>query len=557
MGKSRAARVRRRSAQLARRLSLLAAIAVSYNLAFTALASASRGQIAIIEDEPAVMTDPAGTLGTFRALGASTVRVIFHWSLISPQPTARHIPAGFDPSDPNAYPASGWVAYDQIVRDATAMGMAVDFTLAGGAPRWAEGSGIPPQGADLYYAWKPNAKLYGQFVHAVGERYSGHFTPAGATAPLPAVRFWALWNEPNFGQDLAPQAIDGSRVSVAPMMYRALTGAGWAGLQRTGHGNDTILIGELAAQGQAGPVNRKHPEGLPGDYAQTKPLQFIRTLYCLGPGYKQLRGGYATKRGCPTGARGSRRFRAGNPVLFHATGVGDHPYLGDRPPSGGRWDPDFATFPVLGHLERALDRVNRVYGSDKRYPIYSDEYGDITRPPQIGPYVSPTTAAYYLNWSEYLSWRNPRVASYAQYLLDDPMPHGNRAGFATGLLTDKGMPKATYYAYRLPVYLPKTQLRRGRAAVVWGDARPAHFAELDGGQVPTVAIQLQRHGSGPFMTITTVDVTNPGGYFDVRVKFPVSGNVRLAYSYPQFDPLLPPGIAGTTVESRSVRIQVR
>jgi hypothetical protein len=541
---------------MARAVGFLAAITASYSLSCAALASASTGQIAIIEDGT-VMTDPAGTLARFRALGASTVRVIFHWSLLSPRPKAGRIPAGFDLSDPNAYPASGWAVYDQIVKDATATGMTVDFTLAGGAPRWAEGSGIPPQGANLYYTWKPNAKLYGQFVHAVGERYSGQFTPPGAAAPLPAVHFWALWNEPNFGQDLAPQAIDGSRVSVAPMMYRALSDAGWAGLQLTGHGNDTILIGEFAAQGQSGPVNRKHPQGLPGDYAQTKPLQFIRTLYCLGAGYRPLRGRYATARGCPADARGSRRFRARNPVLFHATGVGDHPYLGDRPPSGGRWDPDFATFPLLGHLERALDRVNRVYGSDKRYPIYSDEYGDITRPPQIGPYVSPTTAAYYLNWSEYLSWRNPRVASYAQYLLDDPMPHGNRAGFATGLLTDKGMPKATYYAYRLPVYMPKTLLRRGRAAGVWGDVRPAHFVELDGGQVPTVAIQLQRHGRGPFMTITTVDVANANGYFNVRVKFPASGKVRLAYAYPQFDPLVLPGIAGTTVESRSVRIRVR
>jgi hypothetical protein len=137
------------------------------------------------------------------------------------------------------------------------------------------------------------------------------------------------------------------------------------------------------------------------------------------------------------------------------------------------------------------------------------------------------------------------------------MPHGNRAGFATGLLTDKGVPKATYYAYRLPVYMPETLLRRGRPAVVWGDVRPAHFAVLDVGQVPTAAIQLQRHGSGPFVSIRTVEVTNAGGYFDVRVRFPASGNVRLAYSYPAFDPLLPPGIAGTTVQSRSVRIRVR
>ena len=209
----------------------------------------------MIQDRSPLETDPAAMLSQFRALGATTVRVIVNWYLLSPDPTSKQMPAGLAPSDPNAYAAAAWAPYDKTVRDAQADGMKVDLTLSGGAPRWAEASGIPPQGFNPNYAWKPNAKLYGEFVHAVGERYSGSFTPTSASAPLPAVHFWALWNEPNFGQDLAPQAINGSTFSLAPTMYRGLVDAGWSGLQQSGHGADTILIGEFAARGLAGPVN--------------------------------------------------------------------------------------------------------------------------------------------------------------------------------------------------------------------------------------------------------------------------------------------------------------
>ena len=37
--------------------------------------------------------------------------------------------------------------------------------------------------------------------------------------------------------------------------------------------------------------------------------------------------------------------------------------------------------------------------------------------------VSPALAASYLNWAEYLTWRDPRIRSYDQYLLIDP-PRG-------------------------------------------------------------------------------------------------------------------------------------
>jgi hypothetical protein len=526
-------------------------IALSATIAVLALADAagaSQRQIQIIQADPPMLSDPVGTLAQFRALGSNTVRIIVHWDFIAPGTK----PA--DSSDPNSYPAANWAPYDAIVRDARQDGIRVDFTVAGGAPLWAEGANVPPQGlADRSFAWKPNATLYGQFVHAVGERYDGSFTPPGASSPLPAVRFWAIWNEPNFGQDLGPQAINGSTVSVGPMMYRNLVDAGWRALTQTGHAGDTILIGGLAAEGRAGPVNAAHPQGLPGDYAQTKPLQYIPTLYCLSAAFKPLRGGYAKARGCPTNAAGTRAFRAQHPGLFAASGVADHPYSGGRSPVDAKGlDKNFAIFSQLGNLERTLDRSVGAYGSHKRYAIYSDEYGYITRPPQVAPYASVATAAYYMNWAEYLSWRSPRIGSYAQYLLRDPPP-GTAIGFTSGLETDLGVRKATYNAYRMPLYMPATTVHAGRPAEVWGSARPAPFMTRDGQGPQSVAIQLQAGGHGPYATLRTLNAT---GYFDVRLTFAHSGNLRLAYRYPATDPFLPIGFAGTTADSRIVKVKV-
>ena len=116
---------------------------------------------------------------------------------------------------------------------AGADGIAVDFTLSGGAPRWAEGPGIPLAALhNQYWAWRPPPAEFGEFAHAVAERYSGSYVPPGDTAPLPRVNFWAVWNEPNFGEDLGPQAVDGSRVAVAPAAYRSLVGQAWTHCRR-------------------------------------------------------------------------------------------------------------------------------------------------------------------------------------------------------------------------------------------------------------------------------------------------------------------------------------
>ncbi|MDQ6731391.1 MAG: hypothetical protein M3022_14165 [Actinomycetota bacterium] len=532
--------------------SLLAAIGAG---ALPVAASANSSQVAIIQDGTAT-SDPAAGFGEMRALGATTVRIFLPWSAIAPGYSSAKKPR-FNATDPGAYPASHWSVYDNAVRQAVADHMTIDLTVTGGAPVWAEGAGIPrADRTNIAFAWKPSAAEYGQFFTAVGKRYSGSYTPRGASSPLPRVHFWAIYNEPNFGQDLGPQAVNGSRTAYAPMSFRNLLNAGWKALQSTGHGHDTILWGEFAAHGSTfrGP-SHQFPQGIPGNYGQTKPGQFVRYLFCVDSRYRKLLGNAATAVGCPTTKSAARGFRRANPALFSASGVSVHPYATTASPiTDGRSDPDFATFPNLGTFGAGLDHAASAYGAHPHFALYSTEYGYITNPPHVrGGYPSEAQAAAWINLAEYLSYKNPRVKSYMQYLLKDPPPAARPYdGFASGLETYTGVHKATYDAYRMPVYMPRTSFSRRQSVEVWGAARPAPFANIDGFTAAKVLIQLKRGGTWTTVASTT---TGNGGYFDVHVTFPASGSVRLQWSYPNAS-LLPAADQGRTIHSRTFSVNV-
>lgn len=544
-------------------------------------ALASHNQVALFQDDLALDNDPSGALMQMRELGVETVRVLVRWSLFAPDPTSRKEP-NLNLSDPDAYPPTNWLTLDAIDRDAQADGIQVMFVPTAFAPLWAQGRNPGRYRAhnnNPYQAFEPSANAFGEFVTALGNRYSGTFTPAGSLTALPKVSTWELYNEPNFGEDLSPQAIDGSSVLWAPVMYRGLLDAGWSALNATGHGRDTILIGALAAHGQRIGVTRVFPQGLPGSYGETKPLSFILDLYCLGPNYKPYRGPAASVRHCPTTAAASRRFQAHNPALFRASGFSEHPYPANNAPTmPATKDPDEIDFSEIPRLYAALDRIQRAYGSRRRLPIWNTEYGYITNPPNYNKpsntpagshYVSPTTAADYLNWAEYLSWRNPRIVSTMQYLLEDPNPRQGTpeyGGFASGLVFYRtvrdGIPKQTFYAYRMPLFLPRTLAQRGSGLEVWGAVRPAHYAQLDSGAPQYAQIQFSAGSTGTFQTLETVPITNAQGYFDVRLAFPSSGSIRVAY--PVTDPAF--GAAdiagydanplGLTFYSRTVQVTI-
>ena len=504
-------------------------------------ASASGTQEAIFQDDLTLMNNPVGTLQTMRDLGVTRVRVGLYWSHIAPGGTRK--PSHFSTTNPSDSHYN-WGNYDQIVSQAKADGIQVYFLLTGPAPMWATGGGQPAGGPRGQ--WRPSAKEFGAFVRAAGTRYSGTYKPNGASTALPKISFWSIWNEPNYGIDLAPQATNNNTVEASAQQYRGIADNAWSALQATHHSRDTILIGETAPHGT------NHP----GNFSGIKPLRWLRALYCVDSNYRPLTGSAARARGCPTTSSGIRNFAKAHPVLFKASGFASHPYVQGFPPnqltylcgstlcpSRTKSDPDFADLATINRLMRTLDRLNRVYGSRTQFPIWNTEYGYWTNPPEAAARISPATAAYYINWAEYLSWHNKRIASYSQYLLVDP-PLNN---FASALEFKNGKPKVTFNAYMLPIMLPVTSTRKGRSLEVWGAVRPAHFATVDGLGTQQALIQFQANSKGGWSTVKTVKITSSRGYFDVRQTFSGNGSVRIAWT----------NESGHQITSRTVKISVK
>jgi len=505
----------------------IAALLLSVAAIHAAPAAASTTQVSVFQADPQVLSNPTGTLQTLRDLGVGMVRVNLTWNQIAPSANSTHRPAGFDATNPGAYPAGGWAPYDAVVRVATADHIAVDFTINGPAPLWATGSGAPKGTTGYFRAdWEPSAKEYGYFVKAVGTRYSGSYKPAGSATALPRVSFWSIWNEPNYGQQLAPQAVDNSTVEISPLLYRELLDAAWTALGQTGHGGDKILIGEVAPRGQT-------TNGQPGNFSGMVPLRFIRALYCVAGSLHPLQGMAATQRGCPATASASKAFPSEHPGLFHATGFAIHPYPQGQvtPNVATPNEPDYADLPKLPSLEATLDGAIAAYGLTIKFPLYDTEFGYQTNPPEkIARAINPTLAAYYMNWAEYISWSDPRVASWDQYLLADPPPPSN---FDTGLEFANRTPKDPMYdAFRIPLYLPQANAKQGQSLEVWGCVRPAHFAMLASKAPQVASIQFKPSSGGAFKTIQRVTITDAYGYFTASVKFPSSGSVRIAWSGP-------------------------
>jgi len=576
----RTAHARIRPPRLASRLLCLVSLVVPMQLVMLAgsvdKAAASSSQITILEEAPLLQSDPAGTLLQLRQLGVSAIRVGIRWQSLAPAANSFKAPRRFNATSPAAYPAAGWAPYDAIVRDATADGITVEFDIQGGAPLWATGPRMPSRktGGWPFNNWDPSPRAYGQFVRAVGTRYSGYYDPdtkkldPGSSADLPRVHFWSIWNEPDYGPSLAPQAVPGSKsVPYAPRVYRALADQAWSALRDTGHGSDTIMFGELAPRGTLTFAN----------FNGMTALVFMRALYCVDSHYRPLRGRAAAQLGCPSTAAGSRRFAGQNPVLFKASGVSDHPYMRWYPPNQEQKAsqprnfkqvlPDYTTLATIRNLENAMRRLARAYGSRHVLPVWDTEFGYQTSPPKRRwkhdpyPWVSQATAAYYDNWAEYISWKDRQIASFDQYLLRDPEPALQRydyGGYASGLLNYNGKPKPGYDAFRLPLYMPHTTAASSTQALeVWGAVKPAHFVWMDEpGSAQSATVMFRPSGASTFSPLATIalDPKSSQGYFDTHLQFPSSGTVELQWTYPS-DSLL--ASAGQTVTSRQVQVTVK
>src|SRR4051794_4053808 len=207
------------------RQGLAAVLAVATSLGAASSAHAARGMEIGLQDDAVFLyqsyynRDVA--LQQARQLGVTRLRVNVLWSRIAPfQKSQRTVPGTV---------VYDWAPYDHLVDAAGAAGIRVQMTVTGPAPAWANGKHRPGAHAGAY---KPNATLYGRFIHDVAVHFKGR------------VDRYSVWNEPNWPGWLAPY-------NTAPGQYARLFRAGWIGV-KSADPNARVLFGELAPQERRG-----------------------------------------------------------------------------------------------------------------------------------------------------------------------------------------------------------------------------------------------------------------------------------------------------------------
>ena len=218
----------------ARRILITLAACVAL-LAIPALASANKNLRAGFLDNAYVASDPAGFWSDAVALNVGFMRFDLQWA---------HMAVN-KPKNPRNVedPAYFWAASDNFVTQAAQHGLQdrVMFTLWS-SPKWASSLKASGSTADM-----PKIDAWRAFVHVVATRYSGKYTPPGATTPLPRVVSFETWNEPNASFALRPQIVNGKAVS--PGNYVKLLNALRSEVTKAVSFKPTFVAGALYKQG--------------------------------------------------------------------------------------------------------------------------------------------------------------------------------------------------------------------------------------------------------------------------------------------------------------------
>ncbi len=426
-------------------------------LALAGVAQAAR-PLSLGFDDP-VFTEGVPVAGEWlgRAVesNVSFVRIGVGWSSIAPARPAH--PA--DPSDP----AYRWDGLDSVLARVRARGLQPLVTV-NGAPAWAEGRGRPKSVAPG--AWRPNARAFGQFAHAVAERYSGSYPdPAHPGADLPRVSYLEAWNEPNLAIDLAPQWVRRGRRwrAVSPGLYRSLLNAFYAGVKSAAPA-DVVVSGGTAAFGDLSP----NEHGV-GDQ-RMPPVWFVRDLLCL-------RGARLTPARCPHPAHFD--------VLDH------HPYaIGG--PFRHALDPGDVSIADMHKLRAPLLRAERTGRAlpRGRKRLWVTEVSWDTDPPD--PHGVPMAEdVRWIPQTLYQLWRQG-VSMAMWFLIRDQPPMPNYADtYQSGMYLYDGTPKPSQRAFAFPFLLVSERSGRER----WWTRAPA-----------TGRLQVQRRVHGRWRPVFTVHV---------------------------------------------------
>jgi hypothetical protein len=351
-------------------------------------ASASPGlQLGITDSGDAYFADPGTFYPRLGELHSSLLRVHLNWG--GKLGVAQRRPRdGADPADP----AYDWSRYDRIVLNADAEGIHIVFSIFG-TPRWANGGQLPTRAPR-------DASVLTDFAFAAAERYGGDYMREDGIV-LPAVKQWTAWNEPNLPIGLVPQwkRVGGRWVIQSAIDYARICNAIVDGI----HG--TLLRGEQVACGDTSPRGNNAPtSGRP----TTSPLAFLRAM--------------------------KRAGASGFDAYAH------HPYA-SSPNETPTTRPQARTAVSFGNLDDMIAVVTQLYG---RKPIWLDEYGYETNPPDNMLGVTLAAQARYLTQSVAIARANPRITMLLWFLLCDETRLG---GWQSGLETAAGVRKPAFYAF--------------------------------------------------------------------------------------------------------------
>ena len=309
-------------------------------------------------------------------------------------------------------------ALDAAVRDAAARGLTPLFTVYF-APAWREAPNRPP-GVDPG-TWMPNPDAYGAFAKALATRYSGTY------GGLPAVRAYEAWNESNLAIFLSPQYHDGGQFSIA--WYRALLNAFYDNVKSVS-GQNKVLVGGMA------------PYGDPPGAFRTRPLTFLRRLFCLKDNLKRAK--------CPTKAK----FDI---LAFHAITLGGGP---DKHAHNAN-DAAAGDLPRVREILRAAEKRHSIAPNRKRRELWVTEMWWESNPPDAeAPWsVSLSKQAKYIE-EAIMQLHDQGAKVVINFpLVDTTDIAGN---LQSGLFFADGSPKPSFTAFRFPLVAKRV---RGGAKV--------------------------------------------------------------------------------------------
>lgn len=464
-----------------RRAAFLLLFVVCMSLLFVGRANASPNQLSLFQDDGRLTSYSAewraDALDKMQAMGVDVVKVTVHWRESSPHFTSSNRPSG-DGASTSYY---NWGISPTVVEEIRARGMTPWLMLTQVGPDWAS-SGAATK--SLPGGYKPDPAAFGEFAVAAFKRFSD-------------VPYVQIGNEPNFQYWLWPQ-ITKKKVSFAAVHYRKMYIEAQDRILAEGLAGRQLLFGALAPRANA-PTDGQRA---------TQPVRFLRDFFCLDDKLKRLKGAAARSRSC-----------TGKYKQIRATGFAYHPYTTKNGPQERAKFADDAPIAYMKRIYKVLDKAYSYKRlSVRRIPVWNDEFAYESNPPDI---IRTPVARIpqYINEAEYLSYRDPRLRSYAQYqLYDEPLDFKlpasdlkHYSGFQAGLYFVDGSPKgALPDAYRVPLVAMRTG--KSNTVKIWFGLR-----NLNTISTPLAEIQFRKNAASPWNTVATALSFNRGRYAEFNV----------------------------------------